>query len=321
MIRSLRAASSSAGMNACSRPRPCTTSASARLSFVTKLGLTGTLCGSWVPSAIVSTETRSPPIWRAMSATSGNAATTRSFASAAGAPNTEKRPGTRTRCALALSEAMAVTPEECGPLNGVTLVGRLIAPGRVELEAQALELRRHPGDERGARTREVVIVGAHQVDDLLQGLRVVEPRPDGEAAIEERLCVPVAAFPIRAVSERHDGDPIVEEHIPGHEFLAPVPLRPDHEALIDAARARLMAQREVDAIEVALVLLRHPHPGAPELGVERVGDVEVGVRARQHRELAEIAPASEAVVVQVAQALGSHRVVEAAGQLDELIDR
>src|SRR5262245_57502179 len=152
MIFALRAASSSAGMKACSSPSPCTTSASARFSLVTKLGLTGTLWGSWVPSAIVTTDTRSPPICAVMSATSGSDATTFSFA-AAGAAAPSAIASARTR-RLTLREAMAVTPDEGGPLEREALVGFLVvAPGVVELEAQALELGRVPGDEGGAGLR------------------------------------------------------------------------------------------------------------------------------------------------------------------------
>src|SRR3990172_1859796 len=146
-------------MKVCSRPSPCTTSASARLSFVTKLGFTGTLWGSWVPSAIVTTDTRSPPICAVMSATSGVDATTRSAADAVSAasekPNAASQPKKRR---LALCEAMAVTPDECGPLEREALVGLLVAPGVVELEAQALELGGLPGDEGGDRLREVRIL-------------------------------------------------------------------------------------------------------------------------------------------------------------------
>src|SRR5262245_23822190 len=172
MIRSLRAASSSAGMNACSRPRPCTTSASARFNFVTKLGFTGTLWGSCVPSAIVSTETRSPPIWRAMSATSGNAATTRSLALAGDATSAARRNAAESRRELSLCEAMAVTPDEGGPLKGVTLVGTLVAPRRVELESQPLELRRHPGHERRSGPRQIARVP--EAEEVLGRLGIVE---------------------------------------------------------------------------------------------------------------------------------------------------
>src|SRR5258708_1920546 len=141
-IFGFRATSSSAGRNACSSPSPCTTSASARFSLVTKLGFTGTLCGSWLPSAIVVTATRSPPICRAMSATSGRVATTFSAAAAGAA-----LPNTRASRALASRKAMTVTPEEGGPLQGEALVVRTVEGDLVELEAQALELRRSPGQE------------------------------------------------------------------------------------------------------------------------------------------------------------------------------
>src|SRR5882724_4374212 len=239
-----------------------------------------------------------------MSATSGNAATTRSLASAGCAPSTVKRISTRTRRALALSEAMAVTPEEGGPLKGVTLVGGLIAPGVVDLEAQALKLRRHPGHEDGRGPREI----AHSVGRL----RVVEARPARVAPVEERLEVAIPALATQPVAIDHEPGVVAL----GEALAIPVPLRPDHEALIDTARARLVTQRDIGAIDVALGLLRYAEPGASELEVERVGEVEVGVRAAQHGQLAEVAAAEEAVVVQVAQALGADRVVEAAGELD-----
>src|SRR5262249_31427641 len=156
--------------------------------LVTNDGFTGTLCGSCVPLAMVSTETRSPPICAAMSATSGSVATTRSVADAGPAlarPSTARPP---QKSCLALSEAMAVTPDEGRPLGREALVGLLVAPGVVELEAQALELGGLPGDERRDGLREILVA--------VDRFGVVEAHAGREAAVEEGLGVGVAALPV-----------------------------------------------------------------------------------------------------------------------------
>src|SRR5262245_65852248 len=104
-----------------------------------------------------------------MSPTSGSAATTRSAPSAASAERVRRR---RPRVArLTVREAMGVTPEECGPLEGEALVVALVAAvDLVELEAQALELGGVPGRE--GRVRELPV-------DRAEGLLgVVEARAE-----------------------------------------------------------------------------------------------------------------------------------------------
>ncbi len=180
----LRAASMSAGMNACSSPRPWTTSASARWSLVTKLGLHGNLVGVLAAvgdghdrdAVAADLSGRCPP-------TSGVEATTRRVAEAgpATSPTATTASTARTRWRRrdsALGEAMAVTPDEGGPLDREALVGRLVAPAVVELEAQTLELRGLPGHEGGP--------GLGAIDRAIDRLGVVEARSDGVAGGRSR---------------------------------------------------------------------------------------------------------------------------------------
>src|SRR3990172_3839096 len=232
-IFGLLATSRSAGRNACSRPRPFTTSASARLSFVTKLGLTGTLCGSWPPSAIVCTATRSPPICRAMSATSGVEATTRSTAPPEPGESARNAAPSAAHANSAGREAMRVTPQEGGPLEGEPLVVVLAAQVElIDLEAQTLELGREPGRE--GRVRALQLGRAERI------LGVVEPGAERVAAAQEGLQVGVAAVaPEALVAQQRIPRARVDTDLDVLElFIVPVPLRADHEPLIEAARAR-----------------------------------------------------------------------------------
>src|SRR5262249_37119653 len=119
---------------------------------------------------MVVTSTRSPPIWRVMSATSGSDATTRSAAAAVAARD---QVTAAANAALALREAMAVTPDEGRPLQGEALVVGTVDPDVVPLEPQTLELGGLPADERR--------VGALQVLGTEDALGVVEARARREA--------------------------------------------------------------------------------------------------------------------------------------------
>src|SRR5262245_13679583 len=96
---------------------------------------------------------------------------------------------------------------------------------------------------------------------------------------------------------------VVQRHLLGLELVVPVPLRSDYETLVHLARSGLVTQRHVETVEVALALLGYAEPGPAKLEVQRVGEVEVGVRMAQHRELAEVAPRRAAVVAQIAEAI------------------
>src|SRR5262245_23783211 len=283
-IFGLRATSSSAGRNACSSPSPCTSSASARFSLVTKLGLAGTLCGSWLPSAIVTTSTRAPPIWRAMSATSGSVATTYSAARAGAAPAAMQK----TRSALASREAMTVTPDESGPLQGEALVVGSGEGDLVELEAQALELGWIPGHE--ARPHALAVGVAERV------LRVVRPRAEGEAPREEALDVRVAA--------------LAGETRRGGALVVPEPLRAHDRPLIELAGARLVAEGRVDPVESALRVGGHRREGAAQVEADRLAQVEVRLRPHQVGERAPRAVRHDRLLV-------AQPVVAAHGELEE----
>src|SRR5262245_17252771 len=127
-----------------------------------------------------------------MSATSGNEATTRSTA-AAGAGKSQRRTAQHAAAQKSTSrEAMGVTPAECGPLQREALVvARVGQVHLVELEAQAVELRREPGGEGRVRALPIRVAEG--------GLGVVPAQAQRVAAAEERLEVRVAAVSMRAL--------------------------------------------------------------------------------------------------------------------------
>src|SRR6516165_2352437 len=152
-----------------------------------------------------------------MSATSGSEATTRS-AAPAGLASTRVTATIR----LASGEAMAVTPDEGGPLQGEALVVRTGDPDVVPLEAQPLELRRLPGDERA--------VGARQVLRAERVLGVVEACTRREAAAEEALEVGVAGVAAEAARAREDlaGHRIGADREAVEALAVPQPLHAHH---------------------------------------------------------------------------------------------
>src|SRR5262245_43717122 len=95
-----------------------------------------------------------------MSATSGSDATTRSAPNAGNASprHSDPNPNTRVTRKQASGEAVAVTPDEGGPLQREALVVR---PRRavdvVPLEAESLELRRLPSHERRVSASQVLV--------------------------------------------------------------------------------------------------------------------------------------------------------------------
>src|SRR5262245_60446842 len=251
-----------------------------------------------------------------MSATSGSVATTRIAASAEAAVIRTRRAAHAARVISTLREAMSVTPEEGGPLQGEALV--VVGPRQldlVDLEAQAVELRREPGGEGGVRLLP---------RGISEGvLRVVAADSERVAATQEGLEVGIAAVAARVLlaedriaRDRVDADLDVLELL-----VVPVPLRPEHEALVELARARLVPQRDIGPIEVALVVLRRCRGGRSELEVQRLAEVEVGRRMHEEGQLALAAPALEALVAQLLVAFRADRVVHAGGHAHVVLDR
>src|SRR5262245_38570082 len=194
-----------------------------------------------------------------MSATSGVEATTRRTAAAGSAES-----ATRRNAISMHREAMAVTPEEGGPLEReplVVLSVLRVLVDLIELEAQALELGREPGREDGAGDLTVARTGD------VHG--VVAADAEGVAAAEEGLEIGVALVAVEAlVGEDRIARDRVGADLEAVELLVvPVPLRAEHEALVELARPRLVAQRRVEAVEVALVLMLDGEKGAAELEV------------------------------------------------------
>src|SRR5262245_46613160 len=267
-----------------------------------------------------------------MSPTSGSAATTRRAApaelatSASGSaqsaaaraePRMRRRApaGARPGESSTVCEAMAVTPQEGGPLQREALVvARVALVDLIELEAQALELGRVPGREGR--------VGALPIDGAERRLGVVEARAERVAASEEALEVGVAAVAAEALgSEDGIARARVDADLDVLELLVvPVPLRAEHEALVELARPGLVAQRRVEAVEVARPLVGDGREGPAELEVQRVRQVEVGRRMHEPGELVEAAAPPGAYVGRKVVALAD-RVVDAGGDAEEVLRR
>src|SRR5689334_19172544 len=176
---------------------------SARFRMVAKLGFIGTAWMFSTPVAMLDTSTRSPPIWRAMSARSGIVATTLIFesagASAAGPSRATVSNAVMKRFIGVLlavfidspvPEAVDVAAEDDRPLQEeLVLVESRLLEARV-LETQALELRQPQRQVRRVRVR--------RPDDVVDVLRVVEEEARVVALAEARLEIGVQTRRIAA---------------------------------------------------------------------------------------------------------------------------
>src|SRR6266850_1901647 len=212
---------------------------------------------------------------------------------------------------------MAVTPDEGGPLQREALIVLARGADVVDLEAQALELGRLPGHESG--------LGALAVRGPEDLLRVVVAPTEGEAPVEEALEVRVAAVAPESsgADDVPAGDWIRADHDVVELLGVPEPLDPDDGPLVEAARSRLVPERDVQAVQLPIRVRRDREPARAELEVQAVREVEVRLRSHDVAELAEraLTPGHRAEGAGIVEPRRADGVVGAERDLDELVGR
>ena len=197
----------SAGSSGCSPPRaapagtrarvraPARPAASARFSLVTKLGFTGTLCGSWSPSR----DRRRPRPGRrrsgaVMSATSGSGRDDAQRGARPAGAASEQAADASALDELASREAMAVTPDEGGPLDREALCR--LRPSRPIWS----NWKRRRWNSDGCQVAKAEMVRCALRAGPNGALGVVAAHAERVAAPEEALDVGVAAVAVEALA-------------------------------------------------------------------------------------------------------------------------